>query len=170
MTAVDGLFLVILAISSLLSLKRGFVKEVLSLLNWVLALLLARFLGDEVAELFSDSLSEPVYRQMLAYVLVFFGTLFFGMFLSRSIAELIRSSPLMNFDKAFGVLFGIARGGVIVMVLVYGVNMTSLSDAGWWHQSKLLPHIEFIEVWLAQEASDVDVSEVQALLKPTFMK
>ena len=170
MTVVDGVILAVVVISGLLSLRRGFIHETFSLLNWFLALVATLYLNDTVADLLENYIASPIFRQISAYCAVFIVALLMGSFISKSLSGTIRLSLLSGVDKFFGFLFGIARGGVLLAVAVYGLRMTAFSDSNWWHQSELIPHIESLEVWLSRETSEIETSEIKAFLNRPLLK
>ena len=78
MAVVDWVILGILALSTLVSLKRGFVKEALSLLTWIAAVLIARVFANPVSVLLEPYIETASVRLGVAYLVLFIGTLMTG--------------------------------------------------------------------------------------------
>ena len=131
----------VLLISSLISLKRGFVKEALSLAIWVIALIVASLFSARLAPLLSGYLGEPSVQQMAAFAILFIATLLVGGATNYLLGTLIKATGLSGTDKLLGVLFGLLRGGVIIMVLIlYLPRLVPVQEDNWWQQSLLIPH------------------------------
>ena len=135
----DWAIITILAISSLISLKRGFVKEALSLAVWVIAFGVASWFSPLLAPLLAAYLNTPSVQQMVAFALLFVSTLLVGGAVNYLLATLIKATGLSGTDRLLGILFGAFRGAVIIMVLVvYLPKIVPLNEDVWWQQSALI--------------------------------
>lgn len=148
MNRVDYAILAIILVSALLSIGRGFVREVLSLLGWIAALWVSIFLSPSFADLLYRVVSVPSMRRLLAFLTLFIATLLLATGVNYLIAKLIASSGLSSTDRALGVLFGSVRGIAIVMVLVLMAGLTPLPDDPWWDESLLLRHFQTMALWI----------------------
>ena len=137
----DWLIVAILLASVALSISRGFVRETLSLAVWILATLNAYLLGDEMASLMTDMISRPMLRTTIGMATLFLLTLVVGALLNHLLSEMVKSSSLTAADRILGVFFGLARGVIIVMMLVLFVPEVVKKAEG-WQQSRLLPRFE----------------------------
>ncbi len=130
----------ILAISCLISVKRGFVKEALSLVIWLLALVIASFFSPKLAPLLSAYIDAPSLRQMVAFAILFVATLITGGAVNYLLSTLIKATGLSGTDRMLGVLFGLVRGGIIIMViLLYLPSLIPVNEDAWWQESALIP-------------------------------
>lgn len=136
---VDIAILLITGISCLFGLWRGFVREVLSLLAWVAALLLARVYSDDLAPSLGRWIEGAAMQQVFAFALLFMATLLTGALINHLVAKLIDISGLKLTDRLLGGVFGIARGVVIVMVFVYFGSSFFAADT-WWQASRFIPY------------------------------
>lgn len=149
MNGADFVILTLLAISSLVGLFRGLVKEVLSLVNWILALAVAFLFKSQVAQVlpFSESVG-PVVRELVASAVLFFSTLLIGAVLAHALAQLVKATGLTGTDRTLGLCFGLARGLVIVMAgLIFLPALMPVVEADWWSESKLIPGFLHFESW-----------------------
>lgn len=152
----DWIILAILVVSSLISLKRGFVKEALSLLNWVIAFFVAMAFRDVLSVLLSSYISTPSVRDMVAFATLFAATLIVGAMLNNLVSELVRLTGLSGTDRTFGMIFGLLRGFVIVMAIILLVPMiVPIDQDGWWQQSLLIPELLKLESWCRSIASEI---------------
>jgi membrane protein required for colicin V production len=150
----DWVIVALIAVSALISLKRGFVKEALSLLTWVAAFIIARLFADQLSVLLSGYIETPSARVVAAFVLLFVVVLFTGALVNNLIGMLIRATGLSSTDRVLGMAFGIARGCILVVVAVALLAMTPVIQDRWWSESSLIPHFRLMEHWTRQVASE----------------
>ena len=140
MTLYDYLVLFILITSIIISTLRGLIKEILSLLSWIVAFLVANAYSARLAELIS--LSSQATRLIVAFIGLFIGVHLLMWLLSRALASLIDASGLKLVDRGLGSLFGLARGCIIVLAVMLVCGMTRLPQQDFWKQALLRPTIE----------------------------
>ncbi len=158
---VDYVILAILAVSAAISVLRGFLREAISLLGWVLAFWLALTFADDVSGLFKNSISQPSMRHAVAFFIVIIGTLVITAIVMYLVRMIVDKTEITGTDRALGIVFGIGRGIVIVAILVLFAGLTALPKDPWWRQSIFLPHFQV----LAVEIRSVLPSEVATLFK-----
>ena len=152
----DWVILAIVAISSLISLKRGFVKEALSLANWVVAFFIAMMFYEPFASMLSPYIGTPSVRDMVAFAALFAATLIVGAMLNNLVGELVRITGLSGTDRAIGMVFGLLRGFVIVMAILLLVPLLiPIDEDVWWKKSTLIPHFLEMEGWTRQITADI---------------
>ena len=145
---VDYFILAIITVSALLSLWRGFFKEALSLISWVAALWVAMLYFHELGRYLTQWIDTPSVRGAVAFAILFVGTVIVGSVVSYLVSKLVEKSGLSATDRALGMLFGVARGVVIVAVLVMLAGLTSVPADPWWKDSLLLAHFQDMAMWL----------------------
>lgn len=147
MAVIDWVILAVLIISSLISLKRGFVKEALSLASWVIAFVVARLFSGNLATLLEGSIDTNSLRWIVSFAILFAGTLVIGAMINHLLGEVVRLTGLGGTDRIFGMVFGFIRGLVILVAAVYGLQYTLVPDDAWWKESTLIPHLESVADW-----------------------
>lgn len=145
MVVVDWVIVVVVVVSALVSLKRGFVKELLSLLSWVGALIIASLFSERLAGLMTGLITTESWRLAAAFTLLFILTLVVGAMVNHLIGELVRMTGLSGLDRTLGVVFGILRGGLIVVALLAVARLFALD--GFWQGSVLVPWIDPLINW-----------------------
>lgn len=136
MAPLDWVFIAVLVVSLLLGLLRGLVYEVLSVLSWIAAFVLAQWLAGRVGSwLPMGNASEPL-RYAAGFAVVFILAVFLGGLLAWSMRRLVEASGLRPVDRALGAAFGVVRGMVLLLALAVVVNMTPLRKDAWWTGSK----------------------------------
>lgn len=132
MTGFDFVLLAILAISVVLGLLRGLLKEVLSLVAYASAFLAAIWWGPVVTEFFSQWITQPFVSLALAYLSVFIAVLLSIGFINMTLAALLSKTGLTPADHGLGGMFGLLRGVLFVLVLVTLAGYTPLPEEPWW--------------------------------------
>lgn len=142
MTVFDYGFLALVGIMTLLGLWRGFVSEVLALVAWVLAFVLARSFAVEVGGLFGSIISDPFGRQVAGFVLIFAGVLLLTGLVRFLLRELLKVAGLGLSDRFLGGCFGLVKGVFIALVLVMLGGMAGVARAHWWEGALFAPPLE----------------------------
>lgn len=142
MTAFDYVVIAIVVLSAALGVWRGVIGEIIALCAWVLAFFAARWWGDEVARLVFSSIGDPVVRIVAAWVAVFIVVLLAMALLRLAVRGLLKALGLSPTDRLLGVIFGLARGVLIVLVLVAVGGMTSVVKEAWWRGAYFSPPLE----------------------------
>lgn len=151
----DWAILAILVISSLISLKRGFVKEALSMANWVLAFFVAMTFRDQLSSLLISQISTPSIRDMVAFAILFASTLIVGAMVNYLISEVVRMTGLSGTDRMFGVMFGFIRGFIIVMAILLIIpGLVPIDKDSWWKESLFIPYLMQFDEWCRMAANE----------------
>lgn len=145
---IDYILLAIILVSALLSLWRGFVREALSLASWVAALWVALLFFHDLADWLARWIETPSVRDAVGFGVLFVVTVLIGGLVGYLGGQLVAKTGLTSTDRALGVIFGIARGIVIIAVLVLLAGLTALPQDPWWQESLLLEHFQEMAVWL----------------------
>ncbi|MEW6645601.1 MAG: CvpA family protein [Pseudomonadota bacterium] len=147
MNWVDFVILGILGVSILISLWRGFTREALSLAGWVLAVWVALMFSDNLEHLLRAQIETPSLRLIVAFAILFFLTLLVAAFINYLAVQLIKKTGLSGTDRVIGIAFGLARGIVLVTVLVLLAGFTSVPRDPWWQRSALMHYFQDLAVW-----------------------
>ena len=139
MTPFDYAVLLIVGASVLVSVMRGLVREVLSLLGWLIALVAAALASPTVAEWMTGTIANESLRVLGAFVAVFVFTLVAMSLTAMAVSGLMRKAGLGLEDRMLGGVFGLARGVLIVMVFVLLAGLTSLPRQPLWNDAMLSP-------------------------------
>lgn len=165
----DYTIIAVLGLSVLMGLWRGFIGEVLALAVWACAFWVAWLFGPPLAVQFSASISTPSVRVLLAYALCFVAVLIAGAIVTFLMRKLVEGSGLSGSDRLLGMVFGLARGLALVVLVVLLMGFTPFQRDPWWSESRLLPSFENGARWLsARLPAEVSryLEPVDALLKP----
>lgn len=142
MTIFDYLVLFVLVCSIVISTMRGLIKEVLSLLGWVIALVVANAYGQDLAGMLGGVIPGAVMRLIVAFIVLFIGVRLLMALFALAVDAVIRRSGLGIADRGLGGLFGLARGLVLVLAAVLLCGLTAIPQQPFWKNALLSPLAE----------------------------
>lgn len=140
-TVFDYVVLGVVVLSLLIGVWRGVVGEILALAAWVAAFLAARMLAAQAGEMIAGGL-EPVWQQVAGFVAVFVVVLILFALVRWLASLLLQAVGLAPLDRVLGAFFGIARGILVLWVVVLLAGVTTLPQQQWWRQALLAPPLE----------------------------
>ena len=146
----DLIILAVMLLFTAIGAWRGLVREVITVLTWVLSCLLAWLFAGELSTIFKGMVDDPALRQLLAFVLIFIVVFVLGMVASWLIHKHLpgkRGFRIANL--ALGSLIGAARGGVIVIAVFLVAGLTSFPQRSWWREASFAPYFERAAVTVA---------------------
>lgn len=135
-------------VSMVVSLFRGFIREVFSLLVWIAAVYAALQAAGPLAMRLEGVIEVPSVRVIIAFVGVFLVVLAVGGLITFLLGKLVDSTGLSGTDRFFGAIFGGLRGLAIVLAAVIIARFTPFVGDPWWQESMLLPEMERLSTWL----------------------
>ena len=142
LATVDWVIVGVLGVSTLISIRRGFVKEALSLVTWIVSVVVARLFAGQLAVLLENHIDLASLRLGVSYFVLFIGTLMVGGMVNHLVGEFVKLTGLSGPDRFLGMFFGLARGAIIIVVAVAGLNYLELNTKDpWWTESRLIPEI-----------------------------
>ena len=141
----DWFLLAALVASIIIGVLRGFTREFLGLLSWTVAIIAAVFLAPTAHGWLEGHIDTPSLRIAASYAVVFFGFLVVGAIATAIVGSLVAKAGLTGVDRTIGGGFGLIRGVLIGVILVWIVGLTPARQDPWWRESALIPPLE----WLA---------------------
>lgn len=147
---VDYAISLVILVSAVIGLFRGFIKEAFALFAWIVAIGVGLQYSRDFAVLLQNIISYPSARIATAFTILFFMTLILGGIISFILQHLIEKTGLTGTDRLLGMQFGIIRGAVLVSLMVMLAGVTPLPEDSWWKQSVLIPPFQALAVWLKE--------------------
>src|SRR5690606_15699636 len=120
------------------SLFLGFVKVLMSVITWGVALFLAVHFREQAASLFS-TVGTPLLRTMIGGIVIFVGVMIIGGVISYLVGSMIKLIGLKWIDRIAGACLGFVLWIFMVSSTVLMVTPTSLSKETWWQASVIVP-------------------------------
>jgi len=148
MTLADYIIAGIIIISVIISLLRGFVREALSLANWGVAFWVALNFNDKLSDVLTPYIATPSLRLAASFGMLFIFTLIIGSLVSFLISRLVVSTGLSGTDRSLGLIFGLARGILLIGIALLMISFTAFAKDDWYQKSILIPHFQSLVIWL----------------------
>lgn len=158
MTAFDYTTLLIVGISVVISIMRGAIKEVLAVVGWILAFYVARTYANQLIPLLPEDIPTEPLKILAAMIILILAVLLFTSLVTIALSGLIRKLNLNWLNRGLGAFFGLARGVLIVSVLVFLAGFTSLPKDPRWSNAMFSAPLEAL------------VKQVQPWLPPSVAK
>ena len=148
LTVFDYVVLCLIGFSVLMGVMRGFLREVLALAGWVAAFVVARMYTAQVEPLLPLQIPGEAMRYLVGFSLLFLTTLLVSTLLAIALSQLVKQIGLGWLDRILGMLFGLLRGVLIVLIVVMLAGMTSLPKDERWQTAVLSAPLEAVVVWI----------------------
>lgn len=141
MSGFDWIIAAVFLVSTLVGIMRGFIKESLSIISWILAIWLAATFCVEAGEFLSNYIDIPnlKFRKWAGFALIFIGTLFLFAIITFVITKFFVRGPIKGTDRVLGIGFGALRAAAIIVAVIIVSRGMGMQDSDWWKNSNFLP-------------------------------
>ena len=164
MTILDFGIIIICAISLLVGLMRGFVREVLSVVTWVAAIWLGLNYYSMVGEYFKGAINQELFRNVAGFAAIFFVVLIVCSLISYLVNKLVTKTGIKGTDRVLGSVFGIFRAVLIVVLLLLIGQSVNFHETDDWKNSQLVGHFEpIVEIVNGLLPDDLKVDGVSGI-------
>jgi len=139
----NGLDLLILATITLCvwrGFQLGLVRSVLSLAGWLVGLYVGTHYAPSLAPMFADWIDTPAFQTVAAFLLLVFTVFVVFRLLSALLVSVLQALALRPLERLAGAVFGAAKGGLIVLILINAVAPW-FKSAQWWQQSTMVQQL-----------------------------
>jgi len=148
MTAFDWCVIAVMALSMLFAYVRGFTRELIALITWVMGFF-AALAFSPIVGLWIPDFGHPVARYLIAFAAIMIAAIILGALVAWPLSSIIRKSGLGFVDRFLGAIFGIARGAVLIMAFVLAAGLTTLPREDWWQNAALARPLVAVATYLA---------------------
>ena len=142
MTVFDYAVLTIIALSIILSVMRGLVREVLAILGWIAAFYVAMTYSTQLLPMMPTDIPTEPLRIMAAFLVLFLATLLVTSLLAIALSAILKKVGLGWLNRLLGVFFGVARGVLIVCIIVFLAGLTDAPKDARWRNAMFSAPIE----------------------------
>jgi len=164
LTILDVLVIVVVLISAMLAMVRGFVREVLSIASWVAAAAAAYILYKPVVPLVKPYIDSATAQAIVSAGAVFVVALIVATYITTKIADFVIDSRVGAVDRAFGFLFGAARGILLLVVALLFFDWLVNPPPPWVANAQTRPALEDLGARLiAALPEDLEATILQRL-------
>jgi membrane protein required for colicin V production len=144
MNTTDYLVIAAIVLSAIVGSMRGFLREAIALVTWIIALFIAWHFSDLIAPHLGGLLAGNPVATWAARVIIVALLLLLGTGIGITLAHFVRLSIFSGMDRFLGFVFGLFRGFVMLGVFVILAQVLRLDGDRWWRQSVLMPYGESI--------------------------
>ena len=145
---VDYFIIGIIALSALIGVFRGFVREAFSLVIWIAAFWIAWTFFREFSQYLIQWISLPSARLGVSFAIIMITVLIIGGIVNYLLSQLVEHTGLSGTDRLLGIFFGIGRGAIIIAIVILLAGLTPLPQDPWWNQSLLIEYFQDLSLWL----------------------
>ena len=142
MNELDYAVIALVAISVIVGVVRGAVREVIHVGGWIVAFALAHAYAQSLSAHFADWMTEPVYRVIVAWLAIFLSVMVISSLLASLVSELVRKLGLGGLNRILGAIIGFLRGGLVLLVLTLAAGMTKFPQSVLWKSAAATPWLE----------------------------
>ncbi len=141
MNALDLAVVAVIGLSAVFAFARGFVREALSIVAWVGAALITLYGFNPVNAITARVVTAPLLAELVTGAGLFLISLIVLTIMTGSIARVVHSSALSPIDRTLGLVFGLARGAILVSLayLLLDVSLPQSDRPSWINQAKSEP-------------------------------
>jgi membrane protein required for colicin V production len=142
-TSFDYAVMAVIGLSALRGMWRGLLSEVFGLIGWVVAFFVAaHFVGSVVPYIPANWPGGALTQWLIAFLLIVGAVLLVSSVMAALLTRLTEVTGLRGIDRSLGLLFGLVRGAILVVVLVALAGLTELPQKDFWRNALLRPAVE----------------------------
>lgn len=153
-TWIDISIVVIFLLSTLIGIYRGLMRELITILTWLIAFVLAIVHGKAAGELFTFISSDPV-KKVLGMVTVFVSVVILGIIIKFFVLRSFNIGKPSGLGRFLGAGFGVVRAGAIVVLTLAFATSSQIEDLSAFKDSQLIPQfksiVDFLNIKMPQK-------------------
>ena len=153
----DIVFLIIVGISILMGIIKGFIRELFSLIFLIIGVVLAYLFYKDVGAILMKYLNNEDIANFLGFTGIFTSILIVGALFTYLIRKIFTVGPLKAIDRILGGIFGLLRG-ILISVIIILVLQAYPNQSDLLNKSKFSPYItgplQTVLSWLPKNVSD----------------
>ncbi len=166
-TLLDGILILVIIISAVLAMIRGFTREVFSIASWVAAAAAAYFFWDDAKPYVERYIEDENLALGVTIAGIFFVTLLVVSIITMRISDFVLDSKAGPLDRTLGFLFGAARGLLLVIIAVLFLNFFIAPERQpeWIAMAKTKPWLDSIGEDLMRRLPEDPEAEIMERLR-----
>lgn len=164
MQGADYIIVGVVAVSVILGVVRGFVREAVALLSWLIGIWVAWRFSGFLHPYLGGALESPEQKAWAARVIILVLVLLAGALIGAILGWVTNTAAgLSILDRVLGFVFGLTRGALLVGVGVMVGHALELHGESWWKRATLMPYAEYVGDWLEDYAGQTRALAQRAL-------
>lgn len=168
-TLLDIIVISVMLLSGILAMVRGLLREVFSILSWVVAAGVTLYFYKQALPFAKQYITQDTAAMATTIAILFLGTLLIASIITANISDAVLDSRIGPLDRTLGFLFGLARGLLVMVVafLFFNWLVPAKSQPPWMLDAKSRPALQSAGDWLiAQLPDDPENTILNKLKKP----
>ncbi|MEE3165482.1 MAG: CvpA family protein [Pseudomonadota bacterium] len=157
---IDIVLIIFMLLSGILALSQGFIREILSLLGWVVAFINLKIFMPESTQYVSVFIENKPLANLITISIIFVSTLILWRIFSIPLEKLFKKTSIGYIDRFLGFIFGIFRifliVGIVYMVIILPIEKENRPN--YMQESKISPFIENLAIFLRKNLQIIDIS------------
>lgn len=118
------------------------------MLTWVVAFVVSIKFADQMQALLVEQVQNDQIRYIVAFVSLFIASLVVGALVSFLLGSLIQVTGLSSTDRVLGMVFGFARGSLIIVAFISLLSLSpAIEETEFWKTSQLIPQLGQLNDW-----------------------
>ena len=163
----DYVLIFIVLASALIGFMRGLVREIISLLSWIVAFLAGILFSDILALALDPFIKSQTAAQLTSFILLFVAVLIIGFLVNYLIGLFIGASGRSVSSRLFGFIFGIAKGGLVVLFVIFIISNTTLQEQPFFTSSQFSYWFQDASVWISSRVITEEPASVKSTKEST---
>lgn len=148
----DYVLAAIVFLSFIIGIKRGFLREVVSIVTWLAAFFVSILFTNQLAAYFITFVKSEFLANIISFFTLFIVVLIVGGLISAIITKLVQRSGLTVGDRFFGAIFGCIRGVLVILLIVFVISVTNFQNDNWYQRSQLTNWLQGVSTWIQTSA------------------
>ena len=137
----DVIFIIITFLSILIGILRGFVKEILSIIFLILAVVLSILYYKNAGDILKGYINNTEVANFMGFISIFIIILVAGALLTFFLKKIIVIGPIKSVDRLLGAFFGFLRSAMICAILLFGILAFPGDNKGIVSNSRFAPEV-----------------------------
>ncbi len=142
LTILDIVVIVVVLVSALLAMVRGFVREVLSIASWLAAVAAAYFFYKPLLPIVRPYIESGTVALVVSAAVIFFVALIVASYITTKIADFVIDSRVGAIDRLLGFAFGAARGLLLIVIALLFFNWLVPAPPSWVSAARSKPMLD----------------------------
>jgi membrane protein required for colicin V production len=167
MTPADWIICLVVLLNVVTAAMQGFFSEALTIAGLVVGYVVAAWQYRGLAEWLERFLKNPWLAETLSFLVIFFAILILFGIAARIARWVMKESGLSGLDRFLGGLLGLAKGGLMVAVILMGLTAFQPTSS-FLANSQLAPYFLVVgraAIWLAPSELRVRFDQGLELLR-----
>ncbi|MDD5227269.1 MAG: CvpA family protein [Methylococcales bacterium] len=147
---IDYSIVALIGVTSSIGTMRGFSREVVSLLCWVVGFWTSLHFSTSISSALQNLISSPNERLAITFISLLVTTILAGSLLEHWLTTRFKQTynHTAFMERLGGLICGIVQGVLVTAIVVFLAGLTSVPNRLWWHESSLLPSFQILAIWL----------------------